>query len=306
MNSLTSVESEYNNANLEINIIHSQKKYLTEQLSDIEQDLTEQMLSSINAQLFALREQVNEKEAELVRNSTIYGANHEAVIKTNENLKNLKNQLESKTNELIAAGLSILDPLEYRQDLISNLLQLETNLNLLESKLFEYQSLIYKYKDDIKILPEKQSYLGKLSREKEVLSNTYSYMRQKMEEARVSMASEPGKVRIINQAEEPLKPISPDIPRNLIMAIILGAFIGFGCSIMIEYFDNTVKSVEFIEHKNLPILAIIPSIGPESKTYSNSSKINSNDKKSGLYDEILEYLFTKMWQGTKGTYSFYW
>ena len=283
MNNLTSVESAYNNANLEINIIHSQKKYLSNQLSDVENDLTEKMLSSINAQLFALREQVNEKEAELVRNSTIYGANHEAVIKTNENLKNLKNQLEGKTNELIAAGLSILDPLEYRQDLISNLLQLEANINLLESKLVEYQSLINKYKNEIKVLPEKQSYLGKLSREKKVLSNTYSYMRQKMEEARVSMASEPGKVRIINQAEEPNKPISPDIPRNIIMAIIIGAFIGFGCSISIEYFDNTVKSVEFIERKKLPVLAIIPSIDHKSKTYSNSSKINSDDKKVRNY-----------------------
>jgi uncharacterized protein involved in exopolysaccharide biosynthesis len=87
MNNLTSIESAYNNANLEINIIHSQKKYLTGQLSVIEQDLTEQMLSSINAQLFALREQVNEKEAELVRNSTIYGEDHEAVIKTEGNFE---------------------------------------------------------------------------------------------------------------------------------------------------------------------------------------------------------------------------
>jgi len=293
MNNLTSVESAYNNANLEINIIHSQKKYLSNQLSDVENDLTEKMLSSINAQLFALREQVNEKEAELVRNSTIYGANHEAVIKTNENLKNLKNQLEGKTNELIAAGLSILDPLEYRQDLISNLLQLEANINLLESKLVEYQSLINKYKNEIKVLPEKQSYLGKLSREKEVLSNTYSYMRQKMEEARVSMASEPGKVRIINQAEEPNKPISPDIPRNIIMAIIIGAFIGFGCSISIEYFDNTVKSVEFIERKKLPVLAIIPSIDHKSKTYSNSSKINSStiNNLKIFYISRINYIF---------------
>jgi len=280
MNNLTSVESNFNNTNLEINIIHSQKKYLTEQLSDVEQNLAEQMLSSINAQLFALREQVNEKEAELIKNSTIYGENHEAVIKTKENLKNLKNQLEGKTNELIAAGLSILDPLDYRQGLISDLLQLETNLNLLESKLFEYQSLVYKYKDDIKVLPEKQSYLGKLGREKEVLSSTYAYMRQKMEEARVSMASEPGKVRIINQAEEPRKPISPDIPRNIIMAIIIGAFIGLGCSITIEYFDNTIKSVEFIEHKKLPVLAIIPSITHDSIRYSKKSNENGNDKRS--------------------------
>ena len=50
MNNITSVESAYNNANLEINIIHSQKKYLSNQLSDVENDLTEKMLSSINAQ----------------------------------------------------------------------------------------------------------------------------------------------------------------------------------------------------------------------------------------------------------------
>ena len=285
MNNLTSVESRYNNANLELNIIYSQKKYLTEQLSDIEQDLAEQMLSSINAQLFALREQVNEKEAELIKNSTIYGKNHEAVLKTKQNLDNLKNQLENKTNELIAAGLSILDPLDYRQGLISELLQLETNLNLLKSQLFEYQSLIDKYKNEIKLLPEKQSYLGKLNREKEVLSNTYSYMRQKMEEARVSMASEPGKVRIIDKAEEPRKQISPNITQNLFMAIIMGVFIGLGCSIVIEYFDNTIKTVEFIEHKKLPVLAIIPSIEHVSINYSNSTDIDSNNKKgliSGL------------------------
>mgnify|MGYP000660385450 CR=1 FL=1 len=140
---------------------------------------------------------------------------------------------------------------------------------------------VRKYKNELDLIPEKQSYLGKLEREKGVLTNTYAYIRQKMEEARVSMASEPGKVRIINQAEEPKKPISPDIPKNIFMAIIIGAFIGFGCSIAIEYFDNTVKSVEFIERKKLPVLAIIPSIGSPSKTYSKKSNENGNDK-SGI------------------------
>ena len=34
LNNLTAVESEFNNTNLEINIVHSQRKYLSEQLSD--------------------------------------------------------------------------------------------------------------------------------------------------------------------------------------------------------------------------------------------------------------------------------
>ncbi|MBC8256528.1 MAG: polysaccharide biosynthesis tyrosine autokinase [Candidatus Marinimicrobia bacterium] len=269
LNNLTNIESKFNNNNLEINILLSQKKYLAKQLSSIEKDLAVQILNSINAQLFALRTQVNEKEAELVRNSTVYGSNHEAVLKTKDNLSNLKNQLENKTNELISAGLSIVDPLEYRQKLLGEILKFETNLNLLETKSREYQALIFKYKNDIKILPEKQSFLGKLNREKAVLSNTYSYMRQKMEEARVSMASEPGKVRIVNQAEPPKEPISPDIPRNLSMALFIGFIIGFVINLAIEYFDNTIKSVEFIERKKLPVLGIIPSIEQGQESYSN-------------------------------------
>ena len=60
-----------------------------------------------------------------------------------------------------------------------------------------------------------------------------------MEEARVSVVSEPGKVRIINRAEQSNAPISPDVPRNLIMALIIGAMLGFGIKIAIEHFDNT-------------------------------------------------------------------
>ena len=45
-----------------------------------------------------------------------------------------------------------------------------------------------------------------------------------MEEARVSMASEPGKARIINQASISNKPVSPNVSKNIYMALILGSF----------------------------------------------------------------------------------
>ncbi len=253
LNNLTMLESGFNSNNVEINIMKSQKSYLSEELSSLEQDLVEQMLSSINAQLFALRSQVNDKEAELVRNSSIYGSDHEAVIKTKGNLKVLKKQLENKTNEMISAGLSIVDPLEYRQELISKLLSFETLLHELDAKSEQYKILIRQYQDEIELLPEKQSYLGNLEREKVVLSNTYGFIRQKMEEARVSMASEPGKVRIINRAAPSSKPMSPDIPRNIFLALFMGALLGFGINLVIEYFDNSIRSIEFIERKKLPI-----------------------------------------------------
>lgn len=298
LNNLTSLETDFNSNILEINIIQSQKKYLSNQLSGLEQDLVSQMLSSINAQLFALRILVNEKEAELVRNSTVYGPNHEAVLKTKENLENLKKQLEEKTNEMIDTGLSIVDPLEYRQEIISKLLSFETEIHQLTAKSNQYELLIDNYQDKIKSLPKKQSYLGHLEREKTVLSNTYAFIRQKMEEARVSMASEPGKVRIINWAEQSGKPISPDISKNLLMALVIGILMGFGLNISIEYFDNTIRSVEYIERKRLPVLAIIPSIGERlaqkitKKLWKQNKKNNSSINNENQVGNIERRLIT--------------
>ena len=76
--------------------------------------------------------------------------------------------------------------------------------------------------------------MRKLKQEKSVLSQTYSYIRQKMEEARVSMASEPGKVRILNRADKPGQAISPNIEKNIFMAILLGVLIGIIINIVLS------------------------------------------------------------------------
>ena len=261
---IRTLESELNSNDSEIKLIQDHKLYLNKQLSELEKGLVDQMLSSINAQLFALQSEVNEKEAELVRNSSVYGSDHEAVLKTKANLQTLKKQLENKTNEMISEDLSILDPIQFRQEIMSKLLNIETELHQLDGKSIQYALQINKYQKQYDKIPEKQSYLENLGREKEVLSSTYTFIRQRIEEARVSVASESGKVRIINRAEQPGKPISPDIARNILLAIIIGSLCGFIISSLIEYFDNTVKSIDFIENKQLPILAVIPSIGNSS------------------------------------------
>ena len=285
LSNLTSMETNYNSNNLTINIISSQKEYLEKELSGLEKNLVSKLLNSINAQLLALRKEIADKEEELVRNSTIYGAEHEALIKTTQNLKILKQKLEVKTNEMVAAGLSIVDPIEYRQELITKLLNYETELHRLKEKSEQYSLLINKYQNEIELLPGKQSYLGNLEREKQVLTNTYEFIRQKMEEARVSVASEPGKVRIINRAEEPRRPVSPDVSKNLILALIIGALIGFVISISLEYFDNTIRSVEYVENKKLPVLAIIPSIGTNfEKKISTKNRYDNKTIFHGIRD----------------------
>jgi len=48
---------------------------------------------------------------------------------------------------------------------------------------------------------------------------------------------------------------------NLLLGLILGFGLGVGCAFLLEYLDNTVKTVEDVERKGLTILGIIPAIG---------------------------------------------
>ena len=84
-------------------------------------------------------------------------------------------------------------------------------------------------------------------------------------------ASKLGKIRVVDRAIVNNKPIKPNKIINLFFGIALGLF-GISFAFVIEFFDNTIKSIEQIERRNLSILALIPSIF----TISKKDKQNKN------------------------------
>ena len=64
-------------------------------------------------------------------------------------IKVLKNQLKSKINELISKGIDFNDPLVSRQNLISEIVQIELDENLLKFDIKESQDLIIKLKEKL-------------------------------------------------------------------------------------------------------------------------------------------------------------
>ena len=81
-----------------------------------------------------------------------------------------------------------------------------------------------------------------------------------------------GTATIIDPAEMPTSPSSPNIPRNT----VLGAFIGFILAVIFVFladlFDNTIKTADELEKNfGLPVLGMIPSIEPR-ETISSTAK----------------------------------
>jgi len=66
-------------------------------------------------------------------------------------------------------------------------------------------------------------------------------------------------VQIIDKAELPSYPISPDENRNIMMGIIFGFALGVGIVFLIEFFNNTIKTPEDVrKYVDLPVIGAIP------------------------------------------------
>ena len=66
-------------------------------------------------------------------------------------------------------------------------------------------------------------------------------------------------IKVVDHALVPGGPFTPNVRRNLLMALLLGLFGGLGLVFLVEYLDNTVKGPEDVEKLvGLPSLGVIP------------------------------------------------
>jgi capsular exopolysaccharide synthesis family protein len=86
-------------------------------------------------------------------------------------------------------------------------------------------------------------------------------------------------IKIVDRALVPPAPFSPNVRRNLLMALLAGLFGGLGLIFVVEYLDNTVKGPEDVEKLvGLPSLGIIPYLSAEGTR-----------KKSDVYGSYRSY-----------------
>ena len=83
---------------------------------------------------------------------------------------------------------------------------------------------------------------------------------QRLNEIKVTRGdTSAGNVSMVEEARIPGEPIGPPRVRNIIVALMLSLGVGIGLAFLLDYLDDTLKSVEDVDrHVHLPTLAIIP------------------------------------------------
>jgi len=71
-------------------------------------------------------------------------------------------------------------------------------------------------------------------------------------------------IRVIDPAEIPKSPISPNKKKIMLAAVVLGLAAGTGLAFFLEFLDNTVKTKDDVEKElGIPFLGYIPKVKPE-------------------------------------------
>ena len=279
LSSLTEFESMYNNILASISISREKEKYLREKLTDQEKNLSDRVSNKISDRLYALEGEMSNLEIELISTISKYGPNHSAVEEIKLKIDKIKESIKKETRKLIDDGLYVSNPILYRQSIIDSLIVSKAEIAGLISKGDAYSLVIKDYEKSLESLPEKILEFARLERIRAVQEETFKFMSQKLEEARIGEASKLSKIRIIDYAIPIYKPIKPKKKQNIFFGFVLALSFGVFCAFIRELFDNTVKSIEQIERRGLSILALIPNLTSRKRGKYKSYKKNNKAEK---------------------------
>ncbi len=149
------------------------------------------------------------------------------------------------------------------QSLVAEVVYDENVVNSLKVRKSALSALVSSYGRSMGTRPQDEVELASLEQEVAENRSVLRSLRTQMTSAQISEAAQSTNLGIrIEIVEPPAKPFEPAGPRKqriLMLAFVLGPFLGLSFAVLSEYMDNTVRSVDHLSKGlGLPVLGTIP------------------------------------------------
>ena len=94
---------------------------------------------------------------------------------------------------------------------------------------------------------------------------------QRTQETGVSEQLQAGNIRVVDAAEIPTGPVSPNVFANLLLGFLGGLVLAVGVVFGFEYLDDRIKNPDEIKkHLGLPFLGMVPALFADTKGLSDN------------------------------------
>jgi succinoglycan biosynthesis transport protein ExoP len=208
--------------------------------------------------------EIAELQKQQVQLAERLGPNHPEMLKLASGIQSAQTKLQAEVAKVVMA---------LKNDYLASLSQEQSLMAALETQ-----------KHDALALNRKGIDYGVLQRDATSNQQIFDSLMQRTKETGISGALKNSNIRIVDPAEVPRAPSSPNIPANLLLALFGGSLLAVGSALFFEYLDNRIKSpAEIKTHLGLSFLGIIPQV---TMTGSDSSPLLNKGVKANFAEAL--------------------
>jgi polysaccharide chain length determinant protein (PEP-CTERM system associated) len=251
------------NLDLEIGTLQAKKERLDEQLNSLTPTVDSIVSGSaagsqlvvLEGRLENLRLRYTDSYPEIVRLKSEIASFQEQLAQTDGEEKNPETSKMTSTNPL-------------HQDIQEKLFEVEAEVSSLLAKKNNLENLIAKRQQELASVPTAKKELGILIQERDSHRKIYQDLLARMGQSEVSkqmeISNKATTFRVVDPAILPKLPVSPNMLKMFLLAIVGGFGCGFGAVFLRDNFDGRVRDLTFLEALGYEVLAVVPNIADPS------------------------------------------
>jgi succinoglycan biosynthesis transport protein ExoP len=212
----------------------------------------------INSMIQGLKQEFSARESEIKKKSQIFQESYPEMQRLRSQQEGLQKRIASETADIARKSLN----------------QAEAEYQAALKKENSLQELLNQQKGSVVSSNANAIYYNSLKIEVQNMTNLLDFLTRRQKESMLSSRLEgmqTSNIKIVDRAEIPTRPFSPNKQRVLLLALMMGLGGGIFLIFALNYLDNTVKSPEEVEKLlKLPALGFIPAVGARaSQAYYN-------------------------------------
>jgi polysaccharide biosynthesis transport protein len=192
-----------------------------------------------NPVIMDLRKQVIDAKAKVRGQSTVFAKNHPHLQADTAKLAELNSRLNSEVQRTL------------------NTVKADYEITLRTENFL--RGSVESQKEKVSKLQDGMVKYNILKRDMATSQQLYEALLARMKEASVASTMVASNAVVIDSAELPLSPFSPNKRKNLALALFFGLAGGLGLAFLVEHLDSSIKTVAEVENVyRIPALGVIP------------------------------------------------
>ncbi len=185
-----------------------------------------------------LRSQLATAETKMAEASLTLGVSHPTRIQLDAQIKELKDQLSRETRRVGSTSVSVN--------------------RVASQKIGELRALVNDQKKTVLTMRAVRDEGAFVLKDLEAAQRAFESVNQRRSQLSLETKADQAGARVLSPATAPLEPISPNIPKNMVAAAILGLLLGLACTVALEKLDGRVRSEEDLKMADgVPVLSVL-------------------------------------------------